>query len=101
MSGVEQLQWTYAYDDDYRLSSAKPSTGATDSYIYDAVGNIKSHIGSAGTVDGTYDDTNGGELRRQVVCKHDLNGNLLNDGVRIYKWDAENRLISIALSFCP
>lgn len=91
ISGKQQQAWSYAYDTDYRLASATPTSGSVDNYHYDPAGNITSALAETGS----YNDTNQIETFGGQSYTYDANGNVLSDGTRTYKWDAENRLVSI------
>ncbi|MBI4992654.1 MAG: hypothetical protein HZC26_00755, partial [Candidatus Magasanikbacteria bacterium] len=91
----------YTYDDLYRLKSAaitnaKNNQNYTQTYSYDAIGNIlnKSDVG-----DYVYSQT--GYTNPRAVTKignktftYDNNGNLASDGATTYKWDYQNRMVS-------
>lgn len=96
----------YNYDDLYRLTTATV-TGAVDSnnetitYTYDAIGNItsRSDFGTY-TYDGT-DYANPHAVTSMLnpdgstaMYSYDNSGNLTSDGVKSYRWDYKNRLIS-------
>ncbi|MEO9061082.1 MAG: RHS repeat-associated core domain-containing protein [Nitrosospira sp.] len=89
--GATQKSWHYAYDAADRLLSAQPSTGGSFSYGYDAADNLTSINGAMAHSNSVNQLTN----FNNESFSHDGNGNLKDDGVRTYQWDAENRLISI------
>jgi RHS repeat-associated protein len=84
-------RWTYNYDFGYsssfRLSKATLSTGATYPYEYDAMD--CRFVDSGGTRLGC------NSLNQLSGISYDDNGNLTDDGLRTYTWDAENQLVSI------
>jgi RHS repeat-associated protein len=86
--------WSYDYDDAYRLTKASTSAG-TYGYGLDSAGNITSFESPSGSTTAGYNNLN--QLRdfgsRAYV--YDRNGNVLDDGLRTYTWDAENRLLSV------
>ena len=91
--------WYYTYDDDgYRLLAATNSSVGNYQYTYDPVGNITAFNLPAANGTASYNAANqlfdlitGGS---PTPLSYDSNGNLLNDGVYTYTWDAENRLLS-------
>jgi RHS repeat-associated protein len=90
--------WTYAYDNDNRLTTADTSTGLKYGATFDADGNMTSLKGSSATTTFTYNKLN--ELVKltavsPVSYAYDANGNLLSDGQHSYSYDAENRLAGI------
>lgn len=89
--------WTYSYDDSDRLTSAVPVVGTGSSYAYDAADNITSI--NARTA--TYNSLNQVTTFNGVGYVYDANGNLKDDGVQTYQWDAENRLIGIGYKAQP
>ncbi|MGH9632040.1 MAG: RHS repeat domain-containing protein, partial [Bryobacteraceae bacterium] len=101
-SQLRSQVWDYEYDGADRLLGASLSTGARYSYAYDSADNITALQGPSGTTRATHNALN------QIVSlvgqstnlsglsyRYDANGNVTDDGSRSYKWDAENRLISI------
>ncbi len=80
----------------YRLTAADYSNGDYYHYTYDAVGNRltqqKSIIGLVTTDTYVYDDANRLTSVNGVNYTWDNNGNLLNDGVNVYTYNAANRL---------
>jgi RHS repeat-associated protein len=96
--------WDYKYDDIYRLMTAQastvtspPSPPATMNYAYgyDTDENVISVQNPSGTESATYNNINEITVFNRQNFVYDANGNLLDDGARTYRWDAENRLISI------
>ncbi|HEY1578784.1 MAG TPA: RHS repeat-associated core domain-containing protein [Terracidiphilus sp.] len=83
--------WTYTYDDFNRLSTAVSTGGLGCSWDYDRFGNRwhqKTYNGSCTTP--TFSFT--GNNNRIDGYSYDAAGNLLNDGVHSYTYDAENRI---------
>jgi YD repeat-containing protein len=96
--------WDYKYDDIYRLMTAQastvtspPSPPATTTYAYgyDPADNVISIRDPSGTESATYNNINEITVFNRQNFVYDANGNLLDDGARTYRWDAENRLIAI------
>ena len=85
--------WTYGFDQFNRLSSAYgPSQGYT--FAYDQFGNRWQQSG-------TYNMplTFSGNNNRMDGYTYDAAGNLTNDGVHNYYYDAENRLVQVDGTF--
>jgi YD repeat-containing protein len=93
----------YVYDPLYRLTNANYS-GAytyTFAYAYDPVGNrtVQTRtITNTQVTTYTYDVANRMTKVGTVNYTWDNNGNLLNDGSSLYRYDPANRLISTTLS---
>jgi RHS repeat-associated protein len=92
----------YTYDPLYRLTSAN-YTGASTyafAYAYDKVGNRTAQtatIGSTVVTTYTYDTANRMSKVGTTSNTWDNNGNLINDGSSLYRYDQANRLISTTL----
>jgi len=83
--------WTYTYDDFNRLIGANQNSGhAVYSYAYDRFGNRWQQNGPH-TILLTFSGAN----NRMDGYSYDADGNVLNDGVHSYAYDAENRIISV------
>ncbi|SPP63194.1 Rhs family protein (fragment) [Nitrospira lenta] len=99
---------SYAYDLATRLTNIthNGSSGVIDAltYTYDAAGNRFSADRTNGTASllpsavasATYDAANEQTAFAGATLTYDANGNLMNDGVNTYQWDARNRLISMS-----
>jgi RHS repeat-associated protein len=87
---------TYAYDDLARLTSANCGTPWSQTFSYDAFGNI-SKTGSVSWACATCYNTNKNQYNSTLSpsISYDANGNLLNDSFRTYAWDALGRPVSI------
>jgi YD repeat-containing protein len=94
---------TYEYDPLYRLTEANYSTGESYHYTYDAVGNRKTQetlIGSVPlTTNYVYDNANRLTSVDGVNYTWDNNGNLLDDGVNSYAYNAPNQLTAMSGPF--
>ncbi len=103
-------KWQYGYDGLKQLVSAKKTdTQAAvvppldQSYSYDPMGNRRAYteqgksIAYAANSANQYDSVTSTEngTPKTENCAYDKNGNLLNDGVRAYTWDAENQLVAV------
>jgi RHS repeat-associated protein len=99
--GTAGKVWDYSYDDDDRVIQASSSRGAQYDYRYDPANNITSLQSPATTSSGTYNAVNQIISFGGVSFIYDANGNVTDDGDRTYKWDAENRLIGVALKAQP
>jgi RHS repeat-associated protein len=89
--------WNYGYDGSDRLLNGRSSTGAGYGYSYDAADNITSLQSSAGSANVTFNAVNEIASFNGQSFTYDANGNTLADGLRTYKWDAENRLTSVTV----
>jgi RHS repeat-associated protein len=87
---------SYGYDNIYQLLSA--TSGSTEGYTYDPVGN---RLSSTGVPSYSYNNSNELTSNSNTTYGYDLNGNALtkNDstGITTYGWDFENRLMSVTL----
>ena len=90
--GSQGLATQYTYDNALRLIAAQGDS--TESYAYDAAGNITQFDSGSST---TFAVNN----LNQIVSAdstgyvYDANGNLLDDGVNTYTWDGADRLVQI------
>lgn len=99
---------SYSYDIASRLTSIAHNgpSGLIEAltYQYDAAGNRTSLTRNNGTASllpsavasATYDAANEQTAFAGATLQYDANGNLTNDGVNTYTWDARNRLIGIS-----
>ncbi len=85
----------YTYDNLYRLTEARYSTGENYRYTYDAAGNRLTQTALTRTTVYTYDAANRLTQVNTQTYTYDNNGNLLADGLRAYSYDAANRLITV------
>lgn len=86
--------WTYTYDGLNRLSTGVANNGEGCSWDYDRYGNRwhqNAHSGTCLTPQLTFSGNN----NRIDGYSYDADGNLLNDGVHNYLYDAENRIVSV------
>ncbi|ULA64753.1 MAG: hypothetical protein LZF86_190046 [Nitrospira sp.] len=98
----------YAYDLASRLMNITHNgpSGVIEAvtYSYDQAGNRLSQTRANGTASllpnavasATYDAANEQTQFAGATLTYDNNGNLTNDGVNIYQWDARNRLIGLS-----
>ena len=93
--GATTQSWTDNYDAADRLLTATLSTGATFSYTYDKAGNPTSIKSGSTTSNAGYNAVNQVTTFKGKAFTYDLNGNLTQDDLRTYQWDAENRLVGI------
>lgn len=89
--------WSFDYDESSRLLSATPSSDAGANYAYDDADNLTHLSNGNGTRTATYNALNQITSLNGVPYTYDANGNLLDDGIRTYGWDAENRLITVTV----
>jgi RHS repeat-associated protein len=95
-TGFTPQTWDYTYDDTDRLLASVSSGGLQYAYTYDAAGNIVTQNWPDGQKTVSVGDGNQlTSLNGQAVA-YDANGNVTDDGERIYEWDAANRLIAVA-----
>jgi RHS repeat-associated core domain len=94
--------WDYSHDQADRLLQGVSSGGAQYAYGYDSADNLTSLQGAAGAVGASYNALNQiSSLGSGPSFTYDANGNLTDDGVRTYNWDADNRLINIVSKADP
>lgn len=94
--------WDYSHDQADRLLQGVSSGGAQYAYGYDSADNLTLQQGAAGAVSASYNALNQiSGLGSGPSFTYDANGNLTDDGVRTYNWDAENRLINIVSKADP
>ena len=84
--------------------SRRGAEGAEDAYAYDGIGNQTNFVANAETNTFTHNALNQLEmatvpqfsiLNSPLSISHDLDGNLTNDSVFAYAYDAENRLSTV------
>jgi RHS repeat-associated protein len=92
--------WSYSYDNAYRLTEASSSAGIF-AYAPDPADNITSFQSPGSNTSATYNNLNEIANLGSQAYLYDKNGNVLDDGVRTYTWDAENRLLSITSKTQP
>jgi RHS repeat-associated protein len=86
----------YTYDLIDRLLTASSTTPGNDTYVYDPLDNATTITTPGGTVNPTYNNLNQLHTSGTLTYAYDANGNTTSgDGVKTYKWDAENRLVEI------
>ncbi|WP_139306103.1 RHS repeat protein, partial [Methylomonas sp. LWB] len=93
--------YTYGYDDADRLTSVDVSSGDQYRYAYDAGDNLTGIDTPKGNNSIAVNGLNQATAVNTQSNTYDANGNLTNDGVRNYAWDAENRLVKVALTGQP
>jgi len=100
-TGAQALNRAYTYDHLNRLqtmsSTGDPSGCTGYSWTYDAWGNRTAQTGTSGT--NCNQASTGYNTKNQITSptgyQYDANGNLTNDAVHTYTYDAENRLVSV------
>jgi RHS repeat-associated protein len=95
--GTATQSWTDGFDKADRLTSATLSSGPNFTYTYDKSSNITSIKTASGTTSLAYNTLNQVNGYAGKAFTYDANGNLTQDDLRTYKWDAENRLVQIGL----
>jgi RHS repeat-associated protein len=88
--------WKYAYDAAYRLTAADSTKAGNYSYGLDLNDNITEESRPAYKGTGVYNSLNELTYAAPLNFTYDPNGNMLTDGFRTFKWDAENRLIGVS-----
>ncbi len=105
--GANGLDSFYSYDDRSQVvgdstnlqGSNVPLTGRDNYFVYDAFGNREAtQQGAGGTpVDYIPNERNQIASIAGSVLTYDDDGNLTSDGTRTYSYDAENRLVKVAI----
>ena len=86
---------TYGYDDMVRIAGANCGSAANQTFTYDPFGNIDKS-GSPNSFVPTYSMTrNRISTVGSTTAQYDNNGNVLNDGVHTYAWDADGNSITV------
>ena len=76
-------------------SSVHSITAKSRNYTFDGIGNRTSMTDNNGTTASTPNPLNQLSSIGGTTRSHDPDGNLLDDGTKLYAWDAENRLVMI------
>jgi RHS repeat-associated protein len=93
--GTTTQTWSNSYDAADRLLTATLSTGPTYGYGYDKANNITSFKSGSATTTVGYNALNQVKSFNGKAFTYDANGNLTQDDLHTYQWDAENRLVGI------
>jgi len=93
--------WNYGYDAANRLETVQASDGAQYSYEFDAGDNLTAIVRPTGTTDFIVNSLNQVTDANGIAYGYDANGNLKDDGIRTYQWDADNRLLQIGYKAQP
>lgn len=93
--------WTYAYDAADRLLQADASDGSQYRYDYDPGDNLSNLTTPTASTNLTVNSVNQVSSANGVAYSYDANGNLTDDGIRTYQWDAGNRLLKIGYKAQP
>lgn len=106
-------KWGFVYDNLNRLKSASvinsnyaggSLAGATMGWTYDAFGNRTSQTGTMGLPNAwaTFDSLNRFTATNNAAAvTYDLAGNIYDDGINRYKYDAENRVCAVNYNHSP
>jgi RHS repeat-associated protein len=87
---------SYGYDNVDRLLSATATMPGNDAYVYNKLDDATTVTTPTGTTNPTYNHLNQIDTWGSLHYDYDADGTLLSgDGVKTYKWDAENRLVEI------
>ncbi len=98
---AQTKHWAYAYDDAYRLEQADASDGSQYRYDYDAGDNLSTLTTPTATTNLSVNSANQISSANNLAYSYDANGNLSDDGIRSYQWDAANRLLKIGYKAQP
>ncbi len=102
-NGSQGLETDFTYNDRSELTgdstalggTSTPLTGRDDYHAYDPIGNRTQVLRSGATVNYTPNNLNQyTSFTGSATHTYDDDGNLTNDGMWTYQWDAENRLIA-------
>ncbi len=86
----------YTYDLSDRLLTASATAPGNSTYVYDKLDNATTFTQAGVTKNPTYNANNQMATWGALTYAYDNNGNTMSgDGVKTYKWDAENRLKEI------
>ncbi len=97
----DNITESYAYDATSQLTGVDYGNGHAESFTYDPAGNrvVASEITNLQSqIQETAYTTNALNQYTQVggvMFAYDANGNLIDDGEKLYRYDAQNRLISV------
>ncbi len=86
------VSWSFAYSPANQIVSTSAS-----STLYD----YKETSATAATVNNTYDDLNRDAAIAAITGGYDADGNLTNDGTRLFYYDVYNRLTGVGSSAYP
>jgi len=92
------VQNAFSYNGRSELTGAEMGTNDY-TYVYDNIGNRITYTNNSAGIDYTANALNqytqlvAGASQTNLL--YDLDGNLTNDGVRVYSWNGENRLIGV------
>lgn len=86
---------TYGYDDIVRLASANCGTAAAQTFSYDPFGNINKSGSPYSFLPNYSSSTNHITTVGSVTATYDGNGNVTNDGVHTYSWDADGNSVTM------
>lgn len=84
----------YLYDDLVRVTSAQCGSAWSQTFSYDALGNIQK-AGSSSFQALYSPTTNRISSLPSVIVTYDANGNLTGDGTHVYSWSAENHQTTV------
>ena len=99
LNSADTQSCVYSFDDLKRVTSANCGSAWSQTFGYDAFGNITKN-GSISFQPVYKNPTTGYTSNRFVsipgtTVSYDANGNVSNDGVHTYSWDAESRPVTI------
>ena len=93
--------WTFTYDASDRVTHGQSSGGPQFLYSYDLADNVTSAQTPTGTRSGSYTTVDQISSFGGHSYSYDANGNVTDDGVRTYTWDADNRLVGVVYKAQP
>jgi RHS repeat-associated protein len=92
---VNSSSWTHNYDDFGRILSSQNGTSNPFNFLYDRYGNRTQQAQTGGSTVYTPTDNTTNKIAAGNGVSYDALGNITNDGVHSYTYDAENRLIKV------
>ncbi|HEV3316153.1 MAG TPA: BPSL0067 family protein [Candidatus Angelobacter sp.] len=89
---------SFTYDPLNRLISAQDKTHWGNTYSYDAWGNLQHKTAISGLPNGEHFDASANTSNQLSGNSYDAAGNVTNDGINGYTYDAENRIKQVGVT---